>query len=115
MLGSRRHLVSIVALAGLATAPWLCANAETLDELYAKAKPEGNLVLYVGGPTAPWEAMAKQFEQRYPGIKFAISGGFSNVLDKKIDAQIAQTNSKSTPQSCKPSRTSCDGRRRDSF
>jgi ABC-type Fe3+ transport system substrate-binding protein len=46
-------------------------------------------VLYVGGPTAPWEAMAKKFGERYPGIKFSISGGFSNVLDKKIDAQIA--------------------------
>jgi ABC-type Fe3+ transport system substrate-binding protein len=33
--------------------------------------------------------MAKKFSERYPGIKFSISGGFSNVLDKKIDAQIA--------------------------
>ena len=29
------------------------------------------------------------FEDRYPGINFAIGGGFSNVLDKKIDTQIA--------------------------
>ena len=70
------------------------AGAETsgppsLDELYAKAKSEGAFVLYVGGPTAPWEAMAKVFNDRYPGINVAISGGFSNVLDKKIDAQIA--------------------------
>src|SRR5580698_9758584 len=82
-------------LATLATA--LCvvasgaipAGAQSLDDLYAKAKGEGAFVLYVGGPTAPWEAMAKTFNDRYPGIAISISGGFSNVLDKKIDAQIA--------------------------
>src|SRR5262249_32403121 len=42
----------------------------------------------VGGPTAPWEASARIFEQRYPGIKISITGGFSNVLDKKIDQQL---------------------------
>jgi ABC-type Fe3+ transport system substrate-binding protein len=65
------------------------AGAQSLDDLYAKAKGEGAFVLYVGGPTAPWEAMAKTFNDRYPGIAISISGGFSNVLDKKIDAQIA--------------------------
>src|SRR5580698_7124966 len=82
-------------LATLATA--LCvvasgaipAGAQSLDDLYAKAKSEGAFVLYVGGPTAPWEAMAKTFNERYPGINVSITGGFSNVLDKKIDAQIA--------------------------
>jgi ABC-type Fe3+ transport system substrate-binding protein len=63
------------------------AGAQSLDDLYAKG--EGAFVLYVGGPTAPWEAMAKTFNDRYPGIAISISGGFSNVLDKKIDAQIA--------------------------
>lgn len=79
--------------AGLALAAALMAlaplPATAQSELYAKAKSEGSVTLYVGGPTAPWEAMAKKFEQRYPGITFSISGGFSNVLDKKIDAQIA--------------------------
>jgi ABC-type Fe3+ transport system substrate-binding protein len=65
------------------------AAAQSLDELYAKAKGEGEFAFYVGGPTAPWEARAKIFEERYPGIKITIGGGFSNVLDKKIDAQIA--------------------------
>ena len=64
------------------------ASAQSLDDLYAKAKNEGAFVLYVGGPTAPWEAMAKIFNEKYPGITVSISGGFSNVLDKKIDAQI---------------------------
>jgi ABC-type Fe3+ transport system substrate-binding protein len=67
----------------------LPAGAQSLDELYAKAKDEGAFSFYVGGPTGPWEARAKLFEQRYPGIKITIGGGFSNVLDKKIDAQLA--------------------------
>src|ERR1700683_1419538 len=64
-------------------------SAQTLDALYAKAKDEGAFAFYVGGPTAPWEARAKQFEERFPGIKVTIGGGFSNVLDKKVDAQLA--------------------------
>lgn len=65
------------------------AYAQSLDDIYAKAKAEGEFAFYVGGPTAPWEARAKVFEERYPGIKITVGGGFSNVLDKKIDAQIA--------------------------
>jgi ABC-type Fe3+ transport system substrate-binding protein len=65
------------------------ASAQPLDELYAKAKDEGALAFYAGGPTAPWEARAKAFEARYPNIKVSVSGGFSNVLDKKIEQQMA--------------------------
>jgi len=78
---------SIAVLAGtVAAAP---AGAQSLDDLYAKAKSEGAFAFYAGGPTAPWEARAKIFEDRYPGIKITIGGGFSNVLDKKIDQQLA--------------------------
>jgi ABC-type Fe3+ transport system substrate-binding protein len=65
------------------------ARAQSLDELYAKAKNEGAFAFYVGGPTAPWEARIKAFAEKYPGIKISIGGGFSNVLDNKIDQQIA--------------------------
>jgi ABC-type glycerol-3-phosphate transport system substrate-binding protein len=65
------------------------AGAQSLDELYQKAKAEGAFTLYVGGPSAPWEARARTFEERYPGIKISITGGFSNVLDKKIDQQLS--------------------------
>jgi ABC-type Fe3+ transport system substrate-binding protein len=82
-------LVRFAAALGLMAAGGLGAKAQSLDELYAKAKPEGAFAFYVGGPTAPWEARAKTFEERYPGIKISIGGGFSNVLDKKIDAQLA--------------------------
>jgi ABC-type glycerol-3-phosphate transport system substrate-binding protein len=65
------------------------ARPQSLDALYDKAKSEGALVLYVGGPTAPWEAAVKDFNARYPGVNVSVTGGFSNVLDKKIDAQLA--------------------------
>ena len=78
---------SIAMLAGATAAAQ--AQAQPLDDLYAKAKAEGAFAFYVGGPTAPWEARAKIFEDRYPGIKITIGGGFSNVLDKKIDQQLA--------------------------
>jgi len=65
------------------------AGAQSLDDLYAKAKGEGAFAFYVGGPTAPWEARTKAFEEKYPGIKISIGGGFSNVLDQQIDRQIA--------------------------
>ena len=83
------RLTWLAAALGFIALGALPARAQSLDDLYAKAKSEGAFVLYVGGPTAPWEAMAKVFNERYPGITVSISGGFSNVLDKKIDAQIA--------------------------
>src|ERR1700756_609555 len=64
------------------------AKSQNLDVLYEKAKSEGSVVLYAGGPSAPWDAAAKEFSARYPGVTLSITGGFSNVLDKKIDAQI---------------------------
>jgi ABC-type Fe3+ transport system substrate-binding protein len=85
-----RRLVASTALAllGLGAAS-LAARAQGADPVYAAAKAEGAFVLYVGGPTAPWEASARIFELRYPGIKVSITGGFSNVLDKRIDKQLA--------------------------
>lgn len=65
------------------------ARPQSVDALYSKAKAEGALALYTGGPTAPWEAAAKEFSARYPGVQVSVTGGFSNVLDKKIDAQLA--------------------------
>src|SRR5215467_15733224 len=68
-----------LGLCGLFAATALPARAQL--QLQAKGRSEGAFVFYVGGPTAPWEAKAKIFEQRYPGIKVSITGGFSNVLD----------------------------------
>jgi ABC-type Fe3+ transport system substrate-binding protein len=84
-IANRLPFVAAAAVLTVAT----CANAQSSEDLYAKAKVEGAFAFYVGGPTAPWEARAKIFEERYPGIKISIGGGFSNVLDQKIDSQLA--------------------------
>jgi ABC-type Fe3+ transport system substrate-binding protein len=76
-------IVAAMSLAGAA------ARADSADQLYAKAKDENTLILYTGGPAQPYERMAQEFSQRYPGIRIAVTGGFSNVLDRKIDEQLA--------------------------
>jgi ABC-type Fe3+ transport system substrate-binding protein len=83
------RLAATATLALLTSAAAGAAHAQGTGDIYAAAKSEGAIVLYVGGPTAPWEERARVFEQRYPGIKMSITGGFSNVLDKKIDQQLA--------------------------
>ncbi|HEX9462171.1 MAG TPA: extracellular solute-binding protein [Alphaproteobacteria bacterium] len=83
-----RALRTAVALTLLAS-PNIGAAAEPLDQIYASAKAETALVLYAGGPAAPWEAAAKAFQERFPGVRVSVTGGFSNVLDKQIDAQLA--------------------------
>lgn len=54
MVGPRicRAAMLAVAFAFVLTRADVC-RAETLDELYAKAKAEKDLVLYTGGPVAP--------------------------------------------------------------
>src|ERR1700687_6035061 len=85
---NRLVAAATLALLGLIFTAALSVRAQGVDEIYAAAKAEGAFVLYVGGPTAPWEATARIFEQRYPGIKVSITGGFRNVLDKQIDSQL---------------------------
>jgi ABC-type Fe3+ transport system substrate-binding protein len=64
------------------------ARAETMDQLYEKAKAEKSLVIWKGGPVADYERWGKEFEAKFPGIKVSVTGGFSNVLDVRIDQQI---------------------------
>ena len=85
----RKPLLVASVLAALAAAAAAPAAAETMDELYAKAKPEGGLALYAAGPTEPHERNVKIFEQRFPGLKVSITGGFSNVLNPEDQQQLA--------------------------
>ena len=62
--------------------------AQPTQDLYDKAKQEGALVLYGGGPTSLYEVPARAFEQKYPGIKVTIHAGFSNVHNQAINAQL---------------------------
>jgi ABC-type Fe3+ transport system substrate-binding protein len=81
-----RLLPACVAAALLSAA---AARAETVAQLYEKAKAEKSLVFYAGGPTAPYEARIKLFQQQFPGIQVSVSGGFSNVLNQRIEQQMA--------------------------
>jgi ABC-type Fe3+ transport system substrate-binding protein len=71
-------------------APSGAARAETQDELYAKAKDEKSLVIYAGGPVSNYEPLAREFEQKFPRLTVAIEGGFSNVLNQKIEQQFKE-------------------------
>jgi len=82
----RRFLFAAACFAFLGAA---AARAETMDQLYAKAKTEGALLFYSGGPVEPYERWAKEFMAKFPGITVKVEGGFSNVLDSKINQQIA--------------------------
>src|ERR1044072_3247170 len=66
------------------------ARAETLAELYERAKAEKEVVFYPGGPAVPHENRAKLFMQQFPGIEVKVTGGFSNVLNERIEEQMAE-------------------------
>lgn len=70
----------------------LAARAETLDQLYEKAKAEGALTIYTGAGPSAAKAGADAFGKRFPGIKVDAHGGFSNVLDREIDQQLKDKN-----------------------
>lgn len=84
----RRAAGACIAVGLLAlTAPGV--RAETLQELYEKAKLEKSVVFYSGGPAAPHEARARLFMQQFPGVEVSVTGGFSNVLNEQIEKQMA--------------------------
>jgi ABC-type Fe3+ transport system substrate-binding protein len=81
-------LFAMLALLGAICAFANPTRAETLDELYAKAKLEKTLVIYAGGPVTNYEPLAREFESKFPGITITITGGFSNVLNQRIEQQF---------------------------
>ena len=87
--GARLFLHAGFATAALLLFPAASSRAETLDQLYEKAKLEKTLVFYSGGPAAPHENRAGEFMQKYPDIAVSVTGGFSNVLNERIERQIA--------------------------
>src|SRR5579863_4645482 len=83
-----RSAAMLCIAAGWLIANESVANAQSIAELYDKAKAEKALVLYTGGPSAPHEARAKLFMQQFPGITVSVTGGFSNVLNAEIEKQM---------------------------
>ena len=72
----------------VAWVPLSAVRADTIDELYEKAKVEKALVFYTGAGSGAAKATAEAFEKRFPGIAVTGKGGFSNVLDQEIDQQL---------------------------
>jgi len=65
------------------------ARAESIDALYEKAKLEKTLVLYGAGPTGSHDRWIRDFQQRFPGVTVALTGGLSTALNKKVEQQLA--------------------------
>jgi hypothetical protein len=70
------HYAALAAVA-LCAAP---ARPQNLDALYKEVKAEGRVVLYAGGPTAPWDAAAKNFSARYPGVIVSVSQSSADLV-----------------------------------
>src|SRR5216683_3589256 len=65
------------------------ARAESMDELYEKAKLEKTLALYGAGPTGSHDRWIRDFQQKFPGVTVTFTGGLSNGLNQKIEQQLA--------------------------
>ena len=65
------------------------AQAESIDELYAKAKDEQTLTLYGAGPTGSHDRWIRDFQQKFPGVRVAFTGGLSNGLNRMVEQQLA--------------------------
>jgi ABC-type Fe3+ transport system substrate-binding protein len=64
-------------------------HAQSMDELYEKAKAEKSVALVAAGPSEPYEHWIREFQQLYPGVTVSFTGGLSNGLNRRIDQQIA--------------------------
>jgi ABC-type Fe3+ transport system substrate-binding protein len=64
-------------------------HAQSMDELYEKAKLEKSVALVAAGPSEPYEHWIREFQQNYPGVTVSFTGGLSNGLNRSINRQIA--------------------------
>ena len=111
--GTRTAALSLLVLLTLGTLS--AARAETIDQLYEKAKLEKALVFYTGAGPAAAKAVAAAFEKRFPGIAVTAKGGFSNVLDVEIDRQLKDNNVTADFVQFRRSRTIAAGTKRARF
>jgi ABC-type Fe3+ transport system substrate-binding protein len=86
--GTRMYKLALSLIALVAFMPLSATRAESIDELYEKAKAETAVVFYTGAGAAAAKATAEAFEKRFPGIAVTGKGNFSNVLDQEIDQQL---------------------------
>jgi ABC-type Fe3+ transport system substrate-binding protein len=84
------HAARILSLWGIVLLGFTAgARAQNTDVLYERAKAEGTIALYGAGPPEPFKRWIKDFQQQYPGVTVAFTGGLSNALDQKIEQQLA--------------------------
>ena len=83
-VGARGFLQACFAMAALLLFAVAGLRAETLDQLYEKAKLDKASVFYAGGPAAPHENRAKEFMQKYPAIAVSVMGGLNEQLEKQM-------------------------------
>jgi len=81
----------LLSVLSLIMTPLLCwnAQAQSNDELYQKAKGERTLSLYAAGPSDPYRRWIDEFQKQYSGVTVSFTGGLSNGLNSKIEAQLA--------------------------
>src|SRR5260370_10124886 len=84
----KRFLQAWFAITALLPFAEAASRAETLDQLYEKAKLEKTVVFYAGGPAAPHENRAKEFMQKYPSITVSVTGASSHVLNERISRPL---------------------------
>jgi ABC-type Fe3+ transport system substrate-binding protein len=89
MTVSSRHLRFPVLLAAALACCAAQARAQSMDELYEKAKLEKTVVLYGAGPTGSHDRWIRDFEQRFPGVTVVFTGGLSTELNQRIERQLA--------------------------
>jgi iron(III) transport system substrate-binding protein len=65
------------------------SGATSLDELYAAAQEEGELVVYSSQAQAPLEQLAEAFEAEYPGIDVEAIRGIDGDLAPQVETEQA--------------------------
>jgi ABC-type Fe3+ transport system substrate-binding protein len=89
MTVSSRHLRFPALLAAALACCAAQGRAQSMDELYEKAKLEKTVVLYGAGPTGSHDRWIRDFEQRFPGVTVVFTGGLSTELNQRIERQLA--------------------------
>ena len=93
-MSARRHFIrgagGWLAATLAPTSAWTtAARADELDSLHARARAEGQLSIYGGGPERLYRPWIDEFEQRFPGIRVSFTGGYAGTLTPRIDRQLA--------------------------
>lgn len=85
---TRSGRVAALVLAGAMVAS-MPAAGQTVDELYEKAKEEGELVVYMTDNLASIQKMVAAFKDRYPGINVDFFKGDTSQVTQRFETESA--------------------------